>query len=212
MIKHWLEFSIIGPILAATWYQYFYQFVYLDYGISCHDVCSSHFTWIIIKLILAEFSQLQTFTTHTDIFQRRSACTWYSEMSFGSNTDKKFLGNYQRHWNNSFSISHLEGTIWIPKLLTYSISMLIYMSKNSRIHSHHEQCLNDSCSTHLNVPCFVWHALTRATVNADIPSAVQIRIRATYWDCETVGTVKQSMYIIMRKGWKPWNSQACEVV
>ena len=31
-------------------------------------------------------------------------------------------------------------------------------------------------------------------------------------DCETVGIVKQSRYISVRRGWRPWNSQDCEAV
>ena len=54
--------------------------------------------------------------------------------------------------------------------------------------------------------------LTRATVNAEIPSTAYISMRATCWDRETVGTVKPSRYISMHKGWRPWNSQACEAV
>ena len=53
---------------------------------------------------------------------------------------------------------------------------------------------------------------TRATVNAKIPLAAQMSICATHWDCETVGTMKQSRYICMHRVWRPWNSQACEAV
>ena len=32
------------------------------------------------------------------------------------------------------------------------------------------------------------------------------------WDCETVRTMKQSRYINTCRGWRPWNTQACEAV
>ena len=65
--------------------------------------------------------------------------------------------------------------------------------------------------------CFAGNVLkrnlnnTKATVNAKIPSAALISIRATCWECETVGTMNQSRYISMHRGC-PWNSQACEAV
>ena len=53
---------------------------------------------------------------------------------------------------------------------------------------------------------------TRAMLNAEIPLAAWISICAKSWDCETLGTVKWSRHISLRRGWKPWNSQACEAV
>ena len=49
-------------------------------------------------------------------------------------------------------------------------------------------------------------------VNAEIPSAAWISIRAKCWDCETVRTVRQSRYISMYRRWRPWNKHPCEAV
>ena len=59
---------------------------------------------------------------------------------------------------------------------------------------------------------FRWY-LTRVTLNAKIPSAVQISIRTQGWDCETVGTVKPSRHIRIvedatMKQSGSWNNQA----
>ena len=51
--------------------------------------------------------------------------------------------------------------------------------------------------------------VTRVTLNAEIPLAALISIRAEGWDCETVRTVKLSRYI---RGWRSWNNQAREAV
>ena len=52
----------------------------------------------------------------------------------------------------------------------------------------------------------------KATVKTEIPSAGYVSIHAACWDCETVGIMKQSRCLSMRKGWRPWSSQACEAI
>ena len=53
---------------------------------------------------------------------------------------------------------------------------------------------------------------TRATLNAEMPSAAEINIRPEGWDCETVRTMKRSRYIRTHGGWRLWNNQDHEAV
>ena len=53
---------------------------------------------------------------------------------------------------------------------------------------------------------------TRGTLNAEIPSAASISMWAHSWDCEAVGTVKQSSHTSTCSWWIPWNSSDPEAV
>ena len=62
------------------------------------------------------------------------------------------------------------------KITTFSISQYNQLSVSLQI----------SPDEKLGVIC-----KTRATLNAEIPSAAQSSLRAECWDCDTVGTVKR---------------------
>ena len=67
----------------------------------------------------------------------------------------------------------------------------------TKIKNYHTAKRQDICET-----------ITKATLNAEIPSASQINIGATSWDCEAVDTMKQSSYVSTCGGLRPWNIQA----
>ena len=82
-------------------------------------------------------------------------------------------------------------------------------------HSHLVKWVNRSSVDSSHKGPVIWesslyYCVIKAMVNAKIPSAAEISIRAMCWNWETVGTVKQSRYISMCRGWIPWNRQACE--